>query len=52
MRSVNQITEDIQVVKRAISEACREGDDVEAELFYEDLDELYEELRLAKAAAI
>jgi len=52
MRSIDQITEDIQVVKRAISEACREGDDVEAELLYIDLEELLDELQDAKTATI
>lgn len=52
MRSIERIKEDISIVEQAIREANICGDVDQAELFYEDLDELYEELRLAKTTAI
>lgn len=52
MRSIERIKEDIAIVEQAVREANTYGDVREAELFYEDLDELYEELHRAKTAAI
>lgn len=50
MRSIDVIKNDIAIVEYAIQEANIYGDEREAELFYEDLEELYEELHLAKTA--
>ena len=52
MRSIERINEDIAVVEQCIREANSYGHEREAELFYEDLDELYKELHLAKAATV
>jgi len=52
MRLIESIKTDISIVKAAIREAMAYGNEREVELFYEDLDELLEELHNAQTAVI
>lgn len=52
MRSIESIQIDIAIVKQAIREATQDGDEWEAELLYDDLDDLQEELYSAQTTAI
>lgn len=51
MRTANTIQKDIVSIKAAIKDAMLDQDEREAELLYEQLDELLEELLLAQTAA-
>jgi hypothetical protein len=52
MRSIKVIQQDIAAIKVAIREARTEGNEQEVDLFYEDLDELQEELHSAQTAVV
>lgn len=52
MRSIEVIKHDIIMINDAIREANIDGNERESELLYTDLDELYEELHLAKTATV
>lgn len=51
MRTTNTIQKDIVSIKAAIKDAMNNQDEREAELLYEELDELLEELHLAQTTA-
>jgi hypothetical protein len=50
MRLIDSIHKDIRAIKQAIREAMQYGNEREAALLYEDLDELLEELHDAQTA--
>lgn len=52
MRSAVTIERDIVTIKQAIREARADGNERELELFYQDLEELQEELHNAKTTTI
>lgn len=52
MHSTELLNRDKEAIKQAIREARMDGNELEAELLYQDLDELNEEMKFVRTAAI
>jgi hypothetical protein len=52
MHSTERLNRDKEAIKQAIREARMDGNELEAELLYQDLDELNEEMNFVRNTAI